>query len=56
MPEKYKKLVWRYGHKAAALTVKSDCVEVILFGGCDKHSSIMAETTIFRFGELVKVK
>ena len=56
MPEKYKKLIQRYDHGAAALTVNSDCVEVILFGGCDKNLSTMADTTTLRFGELVKVK
>ena len=56
MPERYKKLIQRFGHGAAALTVNSDCVEVILFGGCDNRHSPMADTTILRFGELVKVK
>ena len=55
MPGKYKKLIRRYGHGAAALTVNSNCVEVILFGGYDKHGSLMADTTILTFGELVNV-
>ena len=55
MPEKYQKLIQRYGHGAAALTVNSDCVEVILFGGRGKNGPLMADTTILRFGELVKV-
>ena len=55
MPEKYKKLIQRYCHGAAALTVNSDCVEVILFGGYNKFFDLMADTTILRFGELVKV-
>ena len=56
MPEKYKKLIQRYGHGAASLTVNSNCVEVILFGGCDNRNSLMADTTILRFGELVKLE
>ena len=56
MPEKYKELIQRWGHGAAALTGNSDCVEVILFGGYDKNYSLIADTTILRFGELVKVK
>ena len=54
MPEKYKKLIQRFGHGAAALTVNSDCVEVILFGGYGKHGPPMADTTILRFGEWLK--
>ena len=56
MPEKYKKLIQRYGHGTASLTVNSDCVEVILFGGCDNRHFVMADTTILRFGELVELK
>ena len=53
MPEKYKKLIQRLGHDAATLTVNSDCVEVILFGGYDRRNSLMADTTVLRFGEFV---
>ena len=53
MPEKHKKLIQRRGHGAATLTVNSDCVEVILFGGRDKNDSLMADTTTLRFGEYV---
>ena len=56
MPEKDKKLIQRQSHGAATLTVNSDCVEVILFGGLDKNYSPMANTTILRFGEFVKLK
>ena len=56
MPEKYKKLMQRQGHGAAALTVNTDCVEVILFGGYDGYHFLMADTTILRFGKSVKVK
>ena len=51
MSEKGKKLIQRYGHGAATIPVNSDCVEVILFGGRDKNDSLMADTTILRFGE-----
>ena len=54
MPGKYKKLILKHGHDAAALTVHSNCVEVILFGGY--NFSPMVDTTILRFGKLVKVK
>ena len=33
VPEKDKELIHRHRHGAAAVTVNSDCVEVILFGG-----------------------
>ena len=36
VPEKYKKLLQRDGHGVATFTANSDCVEVILFGGCDE--------------------
>ena len=52
MPENYQ--IQRWGHGAAALTVNSDCVEVILFGGRDKHRDLIPGTTILRFGEFVK--
>ena len=51
MSEKDDKLTQRSGHGAATLTVNSDCVEVILFGGLDKNDSLMADTTLLRFGE-----
>ena len=51
MPQKYKKLIQRDSHGAAAVTVNSDCVEVILFGGEDKKGSLMADTVVVRFGE-----
>ena len=51
MSAKDKKLIQRYGHDAAAVTVNPDCVEVILFGGEDKNGSLMADTVVVRFGE-----
>ena len=53
MSEEYKKLIQRWSHGAATLTVNSDCVEVILFGGRNKNGTLMADTTILRFGEYV---
>ena len=55
MPQKDKKLVQRYEHGAAAVTVNSDCVEVILFGGYNKDGSLMADTVAVRFGECFSV-
>ena len=54
MPEKDKKLIQRWCHVAAAVTVNSDCVEVILFGGY-KNGSLMADTVAVRFGECFSV-
>ena len=52
MPEKHKKLIKRYSHGAAAVTVNSGCVEVILFGGCKQlGSSPIADAVILRFGK-----
>ena len=51
MPEKDKKLIKKYGHGAAAVTVNSDCVEVILFCGVNKNCSVMADTVVVRFGK-----
>ena len=58
MPEKDKKLLQRYRHGilqrwchgSAAVTVNSDCVEVILFGGVNKNHSRIADTVVVRFG------
>ena len=49
------KLLQRYGHGAAAITVNSDCVEVILFGGWDKNSSRNTDTVVVRFGECFSI-
>ena len=48
---KDKELLQRYGHGAAAVTVNSDCVEVILFGGFNKNHSPIDDTVVVRFGE-----
>ena len=54
MPEKEKKLIQRHSHGAAAVTVNSDCLEVILFGGRDINYSFMANTVVVRFGECLE--
>ena len=51
MPEKDKKLIKRRRHGAAAVTVNSDCVEVILFGGVNENGSLMADIVVVRLGE-----
>ena len=51
LPVKNKELLQRYGHGAATVTVNSDCVKVILFGGRNKDQSLIANTVVVRFGE-----
>ena len=50
MPEKDKNLIQRYHHGAAAVTVNSDCMEVILFGGW-RNRLLMADTVVIKFGK-----
>ena len=54
MPEKDQKLLQRWGHGAATVTVNSDCVEIILFGGW-KDDSLIADTVVVRFGECFSI-
>ena len=52
MPEKDRKLLQRYGHGASAVTVNSNCVEVILFGGRKELArSPIADPVVLRFGK-----
>ena len=54
--EKHKQLIQRFGHGAAAVTVNSDSVEVILFGGNRKfRGSKIADPVVLRFGECIRV-
>ena len=54
--EKDKQLIQRCGHGAAAVTVNSDCVEVILFGGKRKYVGLsIADPVVLRFGEYIGV-
>ncbi len=38
-------------HCAAAFVISSDLTEVVLFGGTDKKSTELSDTTILRMGE-----
>jgi len=49
-PEENKKLK-RFGHGAGVVSVNSDCVEVIFFGGWIKDYSLIDDTVVVRFGE-----
>ena len=56
MPEKYKKLIQRFCHGAASVTINSDCVEVILFGGRKELcESFLADPVVLTFGECIRV-
>ena len=55
MPEKDKKLIQRVGHGAAAVTINSDCVELILFGGMNNKASYIADPVVLRFGKCIGV-
>jgi len=51
VPKKDKKLLQRFNHGAAALTVNSDCMEVISFGGKKMLGEPpLAEQVVLRFG------
>ena len=55
VPDKDKKLIQRYGHGAAAVTVNSYCVEVIIFGGLKKQGgSFVADPVVLTFGKCFK--
>ena len=55
VPEKDKKLMHRYGHGAAAVTISSNCVEVILFGGQNNQGLFVADLVVLRFGKFIGV-
>jgi len=49
-------MLQRFGHGAAALSVSSECVEVILFGGKKEIvRSDWADTVVLRFGRSYKM-
>ena len=55
VPEKDRKLIRRYGHGAAAVTVNSDCVEVIVFGGRNKLGlPVIADPVVLTFGKCIR--
>ena len=43
-------LLKRWAHGAAAFSVSSECVELILFGGFTKTYSTITDTTVLGFG------
>ena len=52
VPGKYKKLLQRFSHGAAAFTVNSALVEVILFGGQKElQGSLIADPVVLGFGK-----
>ena len=52
---KYKKLIQRYGHCAAAVIAKSAC-EVIIFGGKKEYNgSSIADQVVLRFGKYLRL-
>ena len=54
MPGKHKKLVQTYVDGAAAVTLNSDCVEVILFGELiEIGGSNIADQVVLRFGTCI---
>ena len=55
VPENDKKLIQRYGHGAAAVTVNSDCVEMIVFGGLKKpKGSFISDPVVLTFGKCIR--
>ena len=56
VPGKHKELIQRCFHGAAAVTLNSDCVEVILFGG-EKEivGSNIADPVVLRFGMCIRL-
>ena len=48
------KLMQRYDHSAAPLTISLECTEVVLFGGQQKHNGLpIADTAVLRFGKFL---
>ena len=55
VPEKDKELIRRYRHGAAAVTVNSDCVEVIVFGGRKNlRLPVLADPVVLTFGKWIR--
>jgi len=50
VPQKDKRLLQRWGHRAVAFSLNSDCVEVTLFKGEDNKDRI-TDTVVMRLGE-----
>ena len=50
------KLMQKYNHSAAPLTISPECIEVVLFGGKQKRfGSPIADTTVLRFGKFLNL-
>ena len=49
--EENKKLIQRSGHSTAAVSINSDCMEVILYGGWNNDDMLIGDTVVVRFGE-----
>ena len=48
-----KKLMERYSHSAAPVTISPECIEVVLFGGIQKLlGSNISDTAVLRFGKV----
>ena len=41
----------RYGHRAAAFSITPALTLVTIFGGKDEYMKLLANTTVFEFGE-----
>ena len=54
MPGKDKNILQRLAHGAAAVTINSDFMEVILFGGYNKNFSVIADTVVLKFGKYLE--
>ena len=50
------KLMQRYEHSAAPLTISPECIEVVLFGGQQEIGGPpIADTTVLRFGKFLNL-
>ena len=55
MAERDKELIQRYSHGSAAVSVNSDCVELIFLGGRNKLAPLTADPVVLRFGKCIRV-
>ena len=51
VPVYNEKLMQRWGHSAAPLTISPACIEVVLFGGVQRHH--ISDTTVLKFGKFL---
>ena len=54
VPVSSRKLMQRYAHSAATLTITPQCIEVVLFGGqqSEELSAPAIADTVLRFGKI----